>query len=315
MFKNQDHAKSATKSLFDFTKANPKSKLSEFRAFLASTVSYNSFFDLLNNIKTSPEAEKVSLLELFQRDYAVTVNNLPYGRVFVMANELIINYDAEFDKNGESSEQRTITIPLSNLKKAKIYGSEIHLVDDCDEVYKLTMYLPMNSQRLNITTQCDLITVRKNLNSDIEDEQSFCNNSEGERMAKEYFVKLLESTISNFDEYSQDDIEALWDAQRESFDSGNIEVCYDLDSEDKDDDDSDTIQIAFDIDFAEVTQTIKIIDNDYDEETIIEGLERGTLCTTTWHGGLTPEISEVGTDKVIGYIESQEITGEYINYR
>lgn len=310
MFKNQDHAKSATKSLFDFAKANPKSKLSEFRAFLASTVSYNSFFDLLNNIKTSTEAEKASLLELFQRDYAVSVNNLSFGRVFVLPNELIINYDIEPDNNGEFTQQVTLSFPLSSLKKAKIYGSEIHLTDDCDEVYKLTMYLPMNSQQVNITTQCDLITVRKNLNSDIEDEQSFCNNSEGQRMAKEYFADLLES-IPNADGYSQDDIDALWEAKG----CGNIEVCYDLDSEDKDDDDSDTIQIAFDIDFAEVTQTIKIIDNDYDEETIIEGLERGTLCTTTWHGGLTPEISEVGTDKVIGYIESQEITGDYINYR
>jgi hypothetical protein len=42
--------------------------------------------------------------------------------------------------------------------------------------------------------------------------------------------------------------------------------------------------LAFDIVSASVDQQVRILNPEYNEESIIEGLESGKLATTTWHG-------------------------------
>ncbi|MBC5852122.1 hypothetical protein [Vibrio metschnikovii] len=319
MFKNADHAKKATKSIFDFSKANPKAKLSEFREFLASKLSYNTFHDLLNNISAPQELKETPLLDLLLGDYAVLINNTSFGRVFIMPDSIVINYDVAIDKNGLFTDEKSLTIPLSHIKKAKIFGSKAFLKDDCDELVELVIYLPMNSHQVKITTNHDLITVRKSLDSGEIEEYSFSNDRSGEYIAKEKFKYLLESSVSNFDEYSKDDIDSLWESGSESFGEGKIEVIYELDSNDgilcKDK--LTEIKIAFDIESASVTQIIKIIDTNYDESSIISGLKDGSLCTTTWHGSDNgiPDISITATGEVVGIILSQEIEGNYDEFR
>ncbi len=317
MFKNADHAKKATKSIFDFSKANPKAKLSEFREFLASKLSYNTFHDLLNNISAPQEVNEIPLLDLLSSDYAVFVNNTSFGRVFIMPDSIVINYDVEIDKNGLFTDEKSLTIPLSHINKAKIVGSKVFLKDDCDELVELVIYLPMNSHQVKITTNHDLITVRKSLDSGETEEYSFSNDRSGEYMAKDLFKKLLESSVSNFDEYSKDDIDALWESGSESFGAGKIEVIYELDS---DDDilckgELAEIQIAFDIESASVSQMVQIINDNYDEDSIIDGLKDGSLSTTTWHGNGIPDISITATGEVVGIILSQEIEGNYDEFR
>lgn len=319
MFKNADHAKKATKSIFDFSKANPKAKLSEFREFLASKLSYNTFHDLLNNISAPQEVNEIPLLDLLSSDYAVFVNNTSFGRVFIMPDSILIHYDDGLNKYGIFSDEVSLTIPLSNIKNAKIFGSKVFLKDDCDELVELVIYLPMNSHQVKITTNHDLITVRKSLDSGETEEYSFSNDRSGEYMAKEKFKNLLESSVSNFDEYSKDDIDSLWESGSELFGAGKIEVIYELDSDDgilcKDK--LTEIKIAFDIESASVTQMIKIIDTNYDESSIISGLKDGSLCTTTWHGSDNgiPDISITATGEVVGIILSQEIEGNYDEFR
>ncbi|ENH7110180.1 hypothetical protein ABWJ26_000583 [Vibrio fluvialis] len=313
MFKNADHAKKATKSIFDFSKANPKAKLSEFREFVASRFSYNTFHDLLNNVSAPQEAKEIPLLGLLSGDYAVQVNNTSFGRVFIMPDSIVINYDVEIDKNGLFTDEKSLTIPLSHIKKAKIVGSKVFLKDDCDELVELVVYLPMNSHQVKITTNHDLITVRKSLDSGETEEYSFSNDRSGEHMAKDLFKNLLASSVSNFDEYSKDDIDALWKSGSESFGSGKIEVIYELDS---DDDilckgELAEIQIGFYIKSAHVSQKVQIIDDNYDEDSIIEGLKNGKLCVSTFHNQPNPDISVVETKETVAIVLSQEIQGEF----
>lgn len=82
------------------------------------------------------------------------------------------------------------------------------------------------------------------------------------------------------------------------------------------------IQLAFEIVSATVHQVIVITNNNYDEDKIIKGLHSGEIVTTTWHDqgikdasfkGL--ELAVVLTGEVIGYVKSQEVDGEYVDYR
>jgi hypothetical protein len=76
------------------------------------------------------------------------------------------------------------------------------------------------------------------------------------------------------------------------------------------------IQLAFDIEAASCHQIIRVVNPDYDEESIIQGLKAGTLATTTWFGtdGFS-WLEEIETGKQVGLIVSQEIDGEYLDYR
>jgi hypothetical protein len=69
------------------------------------------------------------------------------------------------------------------------------------------------------------------------------------------------------------------------------------------------IQLAFDIVRATVHQEIEITNNSYDEDSIIEGLKCGELAT-----GMQ-RIIVVSTCESIAVVLSQEIDGEYEDYR
>lgn len=75
-----------------------------------------------------------------------------------------------------------------------------------------------------------------------------------------------------------------------------------------------TIEISFDIVSGRAKQEIKIIDDQYDEETIIAGLNDGSIVTTTWHGSGPAELEVTATGQTIGVILSQEIEGEYEDF-
>lgn len=75
------------------------------------------------------------------------------------------------------------------------------------------------------------------------------------------------------------------------------------------------IQLAFEIS-GTCHQRVRIVHDAYDEEKIIEGLKDGTLATTTWYdfnGFSWIEVVETGIR--VGLIFSQEIEGEYFDYR
>jgi len=76
------------------------------------------------------------------------------------------------------------------------------------------------------------------------------------------------------------------------------------------------IQIAFDVQ-GTVFQRAVIMDTQYDEESIIEGLKSGELVTTTWHDGNDTEayVEITRTGEPIARIVSQEIEGEYDDWR
>ena len=77
------------------------------------------------------------------------------------------------------------------------------------------------------------------------------------------------------------------------------------------------IQLAFDIVNASCHQIVRIIKPEHDEDSIIAGLQNGTLVTTTWFD--TSEelsyIDETATGEPVAVIVSQEIDGEYLDYR
>lgn len=77
------------------------------------------------------------------------------------------------------------------------------------------------------------------------------------------------------------------------------------------------IQIAFDIVSASVHQQARVIHLDYDEESIIEGLNSGALATTIGHEqGDIATISISATGETVAEILSQDINdSEYEDYR
>lgn len=76
------------------------------------------------------------------------------------------------------------------------------------------------------------------------------------------------------------------------------------------------IQLAFDIDLATCHQIIEILDTDYNEEKLIEGLNKGELFTTTWYdNGFTQYIDKASDGNAVAKILSQELDGEYSDFR
>lgn len=76
------------------------------------------------------------------------------------------------------------------------------------------------------------------------------------------------------------------------------------------------IQLAFEIVEATCHQHIEIIDKNYDEESLIKGLNNGSLVTTTWHdSNMDKVIENVATGDTVAKVISQEIDGEYSNFR
>lgn len=82
-----------------------------------------------------------------------------------------------------------------------------------------------------------------------------------------------------------------------------------------------TFELAFDIEAASCHQVIEIIDDTYSEESIMEGLQDGSIQTSTWHNqgmsssGETNFVTVLETGKNIAVVKDQEIDGEYSEFR
>lgn len=76
-----------------------------------------------------------------------------------------------------------------------------------------------------------------------------------------------------------------------------------------------TIQLAFEV-VGSVHQQVKILDKKITEEILIKGLKDGIYATTTWiNENQKSTIEEVKTGKIIAEIVTQEIEGEYSDFR
>lgn len=74
------------------------------------------------------------------------------------------------------------------------------------------------------------------------------------------------------------------------------------------------IQIAFEI-TATCHQIIKVYNKKIKESDIINGLKNGNYITSTWINKDNKTYIEDNKGEIIGEIISQEIDGEYENYR
>lgn len=78
---------------------------------------------------------------------------------------------------------------------------------------------------------------------------------------------------------------------------------------------SDEIQLAFEGSVS-VYQRLIIIDTNYDEKSIIEGLKSGDLCTTMGHDDASEScLYKLPEMSVVAKVVSQEVQGEYEDYR
>ena len=81
------------------------------------------------------------------------------------------------------------------------------------------------------------------------------------------------------------------------------------------DDEETNIEVSFDVIHAGVTQELKILDDTYDEDAIIEGLRSGTLVTTLWFEKGEPSyVDETVSGKHVAEVVTQEIDGEYDDF-
>lgn len=92
--------------------------------------------------------------------------------------------------------------------------------------------------------------------------------------------------------------------------------CDIVDDESESNDTDQTIQLAFDIQSGTVQQTLKVIDSRYNEESIITGLNDGTLMTnTSFEEGAESTIDNLSTNKRVAVIISQDCDCELVEYR
>lgn len=75
-----------------------------------------------------------------------------------------------------------------------------------------------------------------------------------------------------------------------------------------------TIQIAFEVQ-ATCQQVIKVLNDKWDEDRIIEGLKSGMLVTSTWINEGEGTFLEDLSGNVIGRIVSQQVDGDYSDFR
>lgn len=78
---------------------------------------------------------------------------------------------------------------------------------------------------------------------------------------------------------------------------------------------NNVIQVAFDVTGATVHQVVEIVEPYYDEEKIIEGLKAGTMVTTMGHDGNPSSIDITATGETVALILSQEVDGDYEDFR
>ena len=77
-----------------------------------------------------------------------------------------------------------------------------------------------------------------------------------------------------------------------------------------------TVQLAFEIQSGTVHQTLKVIDSRYNEQSIITGLNDGTLITnTSFEDGAESTIDNLSTNKPVAFIISQDCDCEFVEYR
>jgi len=80
--------------------------------------------------------------------------------------------------------------------------------------------------------------------------------------------------------------------------------------------DGEVIQLAFDIVSGTVQQQVVLLNKHVDEMFLFEGLRLGYLATSLNHdGGEHSFIVNIQTDEKVAQIISQEIDGEYEEYR
>lgn len=75
------------------------------------------------------------------------------------------------------------------------------------------------------------------------------------------------------------------------------------------------IEVAFDVLSGTVTQIVEIVEPYYDEEQIIEGLATGKMVTTMGHDKNPASIDITETGETVAIILSQEVDGEYEDFR
>lgn len=75
------------------------------------------------------------------------------------------------------------------------------------------------------------------------------------------------------------------------------------------------VEISFDVDVARTSQTVRILDDGHNQESIVSGLRKGSLATTMSHDELNPSyIVDLKTNSNVAEIISQEFHGDYIDF-
>lgn len=78
---------------------------------------------------------------------------------------------------------------------------------------------------------------------------------------------------------------------------------------------NNVIQVAFDVIAGTVHQIVEIVEPTYDEEQIIEGLKTGKMVTTMGHDENPSSIDITANGETVAIILSQEVDGEYEDFR
>lgn len=223
IFKTPSHAKGVTKTLLDLVKSNPKTKLSEFRQKLADETGFNSFNDILNAIEkaVSKEVEEISIVDLIkQGTFAIQVNNESFGSFMFDEHILSVYYETSVNKHGIAQDEVRVDIPLVNIPKGVVNGDTVTFIDDCDEEVTLKIFLPVSENGIKITTEVSLITVSNGKG----DEMAFLNGLDTEIYAFNAFDFYASECLSNYDEYSTQDLKDAFANGELFYGSGTIRV-------------------------------------------------------------------------------------------
>lgn len=233
LYNTYDQFKKATKSTFEKIKSNPHLKLSQFRDQLVKDSGFENQQSIkkLYEVQTENinEYEYYSIFEMFKNCACLVKNEDWIKAKYVDGDFFTIIYDGNINKNGIFMEEYSIELEIKSLTiKEKSENGYYFIVDgnfnETEEGVWVKFFIPMedSGEKIKIHEESESgINVIK-INNDEVEKFYFEDTLDGIERAKECFCEILEDTISNFEEYTSEDLESCIEQGYENFGNGCV---------------------------------------------------------------------------------------------
>ena len=244
MFNNFDHFKKATTLLLQEIKQKPSMKINEFRESLLKKTDYGS----IENYKKSVDTESLKISTQVKNNEFSTkedfVELLTSSAVLVIGAKFVnmchsYNGVVEILYENDDMEEFHHVFEIEELEYVYLGDGQFYIYVDNDEVIKVKLFTSFDmASKYNFDNSMTYIEYEgMHFNSDEsnsyigksifkinfdEEESKYSDNNTACVYFK--FIELVEKHISNFDEYTQEDLDVIFENREENFGSGSIRI-------------------------------------------------------------------------------------------